>query len=437
MKVIKFFFISIISLSLFASCKKDSTTTTPPVTTLTPAMARDSLYYIMQDWYLWNTVMPTVNKDNYADPYLLMDAMRYKPLDKWSFVVPYDQFMAQMQGSFVGHGFRIGLDDADNARIVVIYSGAPLYADSVRRGWIVKTINGTAIAPILKSNDATAYSNLIGPSNAGITNVFVFQKPDGKEKTISSTKSSFTLNSVLLADTLHLSTGIVGHLVFESFIAPSETELASAFAFFNSAGVNDLILDLRYNGGGYLYIAQQLASYIAGSANAGSTFIKLIYNNRHLDQNYTYPLITTSSPLTLSKVVVITTRETASASESVMNGLKPYINVVSIGDTTDGKPVGMNGGDIGKKYFIAPVTFKYVNKNDQGDFFAGIAPDHLATDDITHNFSDREELLLKAAISYIETGSFPVKKSAYEFQRHPQFSEKPDWMKNVFDIKKK
>ena len=69
-------------------------------------MARDTLYDIMNEWYYWNDVMPAVNKDNYADPYLLMDAMRYKPLDRWSFVADYNEFMAQMQGSFVGHGFQ-------------------------------------------------------------------------------------------------------------------------------------------------------------------------------------------------------------------------------------------------------------------------------------------------------------------------------------------
>ena len=75
--------IVILSLSLFASCKKDKVA---PSATLTPAMARDSLYDVMNEWYYWNEVMPAVNKTDYADPYLLMEAMRYKPLDKWSFV---------------------------------------------------------------------------------------------------------------------------------------------------------------------------------------------------------------------------------------------------------------------------------------------------------------------------------------------------------------
>jgi carboxyl-terminal processing protease len=432
MSIKRILVIVILAVSIFASCKKDN----PPSTaTLTPAMARDSLYLIMKDWYYWNDVMPNVNKDNYADPYLLMDAMKYKPLDKWSFVADYDQFTAQMQGSFVGHGFRIGLDDANNARILLIYSGSPLYTQGVRRGWIVKKINDTDVAPVLLSHDPNAYPNLIGPSEAGVTNKFLFQTPEGKDSTIMSTKTTFTLNSVLLYDTLHLSSGITGHMVFDAFIAPSEGELATAFAYFAANGVQDLILDLRYNGGGYLYIAQELASYITGNANHGSDFVRLTYNSLHQDQNVTFPLLTTLSPLSLSRIVVITTRGTASASEAVMNGLKPYMNVISIGDTTNGKPVGMNGGDIGKKYFIAPITFKYVNKNGEGDFFDGIPPIALVTDDISRDFNDRAELCLNAAISYLETGSVSTKR-AFGFQPHMQFSEKPAWLNNAFVIKK-
>jgi carboxyl-terminal processing protease len=420
--------ILILSLSLFASCKKDKVA---PSTTLTPAMARDSLYDVMNEWYYWNEDMPAVNKTNYADPYLLMDAMRYKPLDKWSFVADYDEFMAEMEGSFVGHGFRMGLDDADNARISLIYSRSPLYAEGVRRGWIVKKINNKDVAPILLARDPAAYINLIGPGEAGITNTFLFQKPDGTEQTITSTKSEFSLNSVILYDTLHLSSGITGHIVFDSFIQPSGQELATAFSYLASNGAKDLILDLRYNGGGYLYIAQQLASYIAGNAYKGNDFIRLTFNSNHQSSNATIPLISTDSPLSLSRILFITSRGTASASESVMNGLVPFMNVISIGDTTDGKPVGMSTGEIGKKYFIAPITFKYVNKNGQGDFFDGIAPDVLISDDISHDFNDRQELCLKAAISYLETGSVSG-KSSKEFKRHPQYSEKPEWMKNAF-----
>jgi C-terminal processing protease CtpA/Prc len=435
----KLIFFTIIFLALVSSCKKEDP---PPVDdnpVLTDAMARDSLYYLMKQWYYWVDSMPAVTKENYSDPYKLLDAMRYQPRDRWSFVADYNEFIAEMQGTFVGHGFRIGLDDADIARIALIYSKSPLYTEGVRRGWIVEKINDVEIAPILKSGDGTAYSNLIGPGTAGITNKFLFKKPDNTEVTISSTKSSFTLNSVILYDTLHLTSGkIAGHLVFESFIEPSEAELTTAFAYFKANGVTDLILDLRYNSGGYLYIAQELASYIAGNGPVNSVFASLNYNRMRQDQNSSFKFISTPSPLSLNRLAVITTRLTASASEAVMNGLVPLMEVVSIGDTTNGKPTGMNGWEVGKKYFFWPVTFKIVNKDGNGDYFSGIAPGRVVSDDITHDFTDRKEFCLNEAIHFLETGSVSTKsiRGIQPFYRHRQFSEKPSWMNNGFSVVK-
>lgn len=416
----------LIFLILFGSCRKNDTV---PVRDVTPAMARDSLFDLMNQWYYWYNLMPIVTKENFDDPYKLMDTMRYKPLDRWSFVADYDEFNAEMQGEFVGHGFRIGLDDAGIARIAMIYSQSPLYKDGVRRGWIVKKIGDHEIAPILQSGNAAAYADAIGPSTAGITNIFLFQNPiDGKDVTISSTKSNFILNTVLLYETIQLSSGITGHLVFDSFIEPSVQELATAFAFFKENNVKDLILDLRYNSGGYLFIAQTLASYIAGDGKAGTTFANLQYNNKHQSQNSIYPFVTSQYPLNLTRLVVITTRSTASASEAVMNGLKgANINVVSIGDLTNGKPTGMNGWDVGKKYWFWPVTFKMINALGQGEYFEGIAPAKLVLDDITHDFGDKEELCLKEAIYYLENGLVSTKGSS-DFIRYPQFSEKPSWI---------
>ena len=359
----KLLFVTLILSTLYTSCRKDNIApdNTPADTTLTPAMARDSLYYIMKDWYYWYNMpeaagVTAVNKGNYKDPYELLEAMRYKARDRWSIVVDYDVFMAELQGTFVGHGFRIGVDDSGNARIVMIYNKSPLYAKGVRRGWIVKKINGVDPAPLI-SGDLTAYINLIGPGEAGRTNIFLFKRPDGSEVTDTSAKSSFTVNTVLLYDTLHLSSGVTGQLVFESFYNPAPEELATAFAFFKANNIKDLILDLRYNPGGDLLIAQTLASYIAGNLPISTAFAKLTHNDKHQNENITVPFKTTSSPLAISKLVVITSRSTASASEDVMNGLKPFVNVVSIGDTTDGKPTGMYSWYIGKKYAMLPVSF--------------------------------------------------------------------------------
>lgn len=424
--------LTIIILALFSSCKKDDNDPVIVDKEITDAMARDSLYFLMKQWYYWYNLMPSVVKETYADPYELLEAMRYKELDKWSFVADYNEFIAEMQGEFVGHGIRIGIDDSDKARIAMIYSKSPLYTSGVRRGWIVKTVNGKDIAQIILSGNATEYDNVMGASTAGVTNNFVFIKPDGTEEAISSTKTSFTINSVLVADTLHLSGGkIAGHLVFESFIQPSSQELAEAFAYFKSCSVTDLILDLRYNSGGYLYVAQELASYIAGNALASSksTFAILTYNDKSQRWNESYPFKTINSPLDLSRLVVITSRLTASASEAVMNGLKPYIDVIAVGDTTLGKPMGMNGWEVGEKYFFWPITFKMVNKNNEGEFFDGIPPRKTSSDDIAHDFVSRNEECLKEAIKYLETGSFSSKGFS-DFYRHPQYSEKPSWVQN-------
>lgn len=431
--------LSIILLALFSSCKKDDNEPVIVDKEITDAMARDSLYFLMKQWYYWYNLMPSVVKETYADPYELLEAMRYKELDKWSFVADYNEFIAEMQGEFVGHGIRIGIDDSDKARIAMIYSKSPLYASGVRRGWIVKTVNGKDIAQIIISGNATEYDNVMGASTAGVTNNFVFIKPDGTEAAIASTKTSFTINSVLVADTLHLAGGkIAGHLVFESFIQPSSEELAQAFAFFKSCNVTDLILDLRYNSGGYLYVAQELASYIAGNALASSksTFAILTYNDKNQRWNESYPFKTINSPLDLSRLVVITSSLTASASEAVMNGLKPYLNVVAVGDTTLGKPMGMNGWEVGEKYFFWPITFKMVNKNNEGEFFDGIPPQKTSSDDITHDFVSRNEECLKEAIKYLETGSFSSKGKSV-FYRHPQYSEKPSWVQNGLGIIRK
>jgi hypothetical protein len=113
-----------------------------------------------------------------------------------------------------------------------------------------------------------------------------------------------------------------------------------------------------------------------------------------------------------------------------MNGLKGFVTVVSIGDTTNGKPTGMNGWDIGKKYYFWPVTFKIVNAANQGEYFNGIYPDKLTEDDITHDFDDRNESSLKEAIYYLENGSVSAKGVSLKrsFYKSKQFSEKPSWV---------
>jgi len=430
----KSIFILFITILGMSSCKKEVPSLVPPTV---DEQARDYLYDAMNQVYLWYNLMPVVVKTNYPDPYKLLDAMEYKTLDRWSFVETYDEFQAQNQGSFVGHGISLGLDSVSNTvRIAQIYQKSPLYSKGVRRGWIVNKINGTDLLSIFKSKDGVAYNQLIGPSQAGITNTFRFQTPDGKDSTISTTKSEFTLNTVIIADTLHLKSGITGHLVFDQFIPPSNHELDSAFAFFKQNNIKDLIVDLRYNGGGDLNVLTNMASYVAGSAKYNTPFLKLTYNDKNTSYNVTFNFNSVSSPLSITKLMVITTRGTASASEDFINGLRPSLDVRTIGGTTNGKPVGMSGIQYKTNYMFFPITFTVVNSAGNGDFYSGIVPEKIVPDDLTLDWRDRNEACLKEAIYYLEHGTVSAKGLNVEHQTSVLFTEKPEKFNNAYILRK-
>jgi len=429
----KLFIILFLTILGFSSCKKEVTRAV--IAPTLDEQARDYLYDAMNEYYFWYNLMPVVVKTDYKDPYELLDAMEYKTLDRWSFVQTYTEYQAQNQGSFVGHGISLGLDQDSKVRIAQIYKNSPLYSNGVRRGWIVKNLNGTDLAPIFIARDNAAYSQVIGPSTAGVTNTFLFQIPDGRDSTITSTKTSFTLNTVIVYDTLHLKSGITGHLVFDQFIPPSNQELATAFAFFQQNSITDLIVDLRYNGGGDLSVLTNMASYLAGEAKFNTTFLKITFNDKNTVYNTSYNFNPIAYPLNLTKLVFICTRGTASASEDLINGLKPDLAVRCIGDTTNGKPVGMIGIPYNTDYMFWPISFAVVNSADQGDFYKGFAPDKYVPDDITHDWSDRKELCLSEAIYFLEHGNF-TSKGIYGYQRSIQFSEKPGKNNNAYIIKK-
>ena len=436
----KLIFILIITILGLSSCKKDVLPVVVAPVVVAPTvdeLARDYLYTQMNLYYLWYNLMPVVVKTDYKTPYELLKAMEYKTLDRWSFVQTYQEFLNMNQGAFVGHGISMGLDPSNQVRIAQIYLRSPLYPLGVRRGWIVKNINGIDLARIFISKDSAAYNHAIGHSTVGLINTFLFQTPEGKDITITSAKDSFKLNTVIFADTLHLKSGITGHLVFDQFIPPSNQELQTAFTYFSQNNIKDLIVDLRYNGGGDLNVLTNMASYVAGAAQLYKPFLTLTFNDKNTSYNGTYNFNSVNSPQSLSKVIVITTRGTASASEDFINGLKPYLDIRTLGDTTNGKPVGMLGFQYQTSYMFFPITFSLVNSAGQGGFYNGFVPDKYVPDDITHDWNDRNEACLKEAIYYLENGNVSA-KGFYVNEKQPSviFSEKSGKINNIYIIKK-
>ncbi|HSG50675.1 MAG TPA: S41 family peptidase, partial [Rheinheimera sp.] len=182
-------------------------------------------------------------------------------------------------------------------------------------------------------------------------------------------------------------------------------ELEQAFAEFAAQGVNELVLDLRYNGGGLIRVANQLSTQIAQNAVQNQIFVKYQYNDKNTAKNTTtrFSLGQGQTVLNLDRVFVLTTDGTCSASEMVINSLSPFVDVVQVGSRTCGKPVGMQPDAIGS-YVLFAINFQTVNALDQGDYFDGLAPTCAVADTIVGDWGVSNDPLYAEARQYITSG---------------------------------
>jgi carboxyl-terminal processing protease len=217
---------------------------------------------------------------------------------------------------------------------------------------------------------------------------------------------------------------VVGYVFFRQFVQPSIAALDEAFAALRQAGATELVLDLRYNGGGLLDVAVHLASLIGDVTLRGQVFATLQHNDRNRDLDETYRFETIANPLRLSRLVVITTRSSASASELLISGLRPYLPVTVVGDRTFGKPVGQYAIDLCNRV-VLPVAFITLNARGEADYFNGIAADCIAADDAGHELGTVEEASLAEALTVIRTGSCsPGGVAARSLRRAPRLGRR-------------
>lgn len=236
-------------------------------------------------------------------------------------------------------------------------------------------------------------------------------KKNGDLISIHMEKTVVNINTVLHHSIIQNGNEKVGYLVFHSFLATSKAELVDVFNDFKAAGVTKMILDLRYNGGGLVDVAQSLASAMVTTNTATDLFTVLKYNDKHQDLNNEFFFLSLENELDLEQVTLITTGATASASESVINGLKPFVDVKTVGSTTFGKPVGMNGFEFCGNVML-PITFAGFNQDGEGDFFDGISADCAAEDDLGFSFGDVKGPMLSEALAVSQSGSCSSAKAA-------------------------
>ncbi|MBX2814847.1 MAG: hypothetical protein KTR24_02575 [Saprospiraceae bacterium] len=387
-------FLLLASLLVFSNCNKDA----EPGPSANDC--RQGVYDIVQEWYLWKDRLPaSFNPADYETPAAVMEALRYKEDDRWSSVSDLEAFQQFFEeGTFVGIGVGLQYDSEQNIWITYVYEDSPAAQAGVERGWRLVTLGGQDVTMI---DDVDA---AFGADEAGISLDMGFLDRDGMAHDLKVTKATVNINTVLHQQVLTTGAGKVGYLVFKNFIETSRTELNDAFADFQAAGIDELILDFRYNGGGRVNIATLLAGHIAPLSADNQVLLQYLHNEDKQSENSTVT-IDKQGALDFSRLVILTTDGTASASELMINGLRPYMDVVLIGGPTHGKPVGSYGFQCGGEFAVSPIAFRVANADGISDYFDGIEQDFESNDDLTRNFGDTQEQMLSDAIQYLETGS--------------------------------
>jgi len=356
------------------------------------------VYRLMNDTYLWYDTVPFLDPLVFDSPEDLLDNIRYGELDRWSYITDqeeYDNYYEE--GRYIGFGFSL-LDRGEGTVVRYVFDGSPADRSGMERGDTVIEINGKTIEEI---ETADEWDTVFGADEVGVTAGLLLGKPDGSREAITLEKEWININTVLHYDIFEKGGVKVGYIVFNSFLMTSLNELTPVFTLFKDEGVTELVLDLRYNGGGRTVVAKYLADLVGGKNTDGRVFQNFVHNDRYPDWDSSVRFSAYSISLDLDRLIVIATGSTASASEVVINGLRPFIDVIIIGGVTSGKPVGMYGHDFCDKH-ISPVEFNVTNSDGEGDYFDGIPPDCEAVDDVTRQFGDISEDSLQEALYYLD-----------------------------------
>ena len=448
---IKIVFLLVLSLLVTVNCDTKDDLQVPE-----SVQVNDFVWKGMNLYYLWQNDVENLNDHRFANQSQLNDylATYSNPMDLFQslrvpttldrFSVIFDNYTT-LEGILAGTTLNNGVDFALKyktgstteifgwVRYIIPNSNASL--KNIKRGDLFYAVNGMPLTTLnyreLLAN--TTYTlNLADYTNGSIT-------PNGTS--VDVTKTNLSENPVLLSNVINEGSHTIGYLVYNGFYPGYESQLNAAFTQLKAQQITDLVLDLRYNSGGSIATATRLASMITGQFN-GQLFAKEQWNNKlqaywndtnpaQLIDNFTNVLGNGApiSSLHSSKIYIITSKSTASASELVINGLKPYIDVIQIGDVTTGKNVGSvtlydspsfkrQNRSTKHRYAMQPIVLKTVNKAGFGDYQQGLQPNfsHLENLGNLGILGTSEEPLLQTAINQILANGKQSQATTINFQ---------------------
>tara|TARA_R110001583_G_scaffold191529_4_gene356792 strand:- start:4957 stop:6423 length:1467 start_codon:yes stop_codon:yes gene_type:complete len=447
MKNLKVLFLFFLISSLVTSCFKDNDDKLISVSEI-----NDFVWKGMNSWYNWQTQVPDLadskkdNSNNY-DAYLkqfqkpedLFNSVIYQKdvIDRFSwFIDDYIIQEQQFQGISKSFGMRFQSVQINSSGDIIIYvryvaNNSPASAANIKRGDIISALNGTLL-------NTTNFSDLVNTLNNDTVTLSFATENNGiltptEDKTITAT--IVYENPVYLSKVFNDINGKkVGYLVYNQFVTSYNDELNAAFATFKSENIDELILDLRLNGGGSVETSSYLASMIYANAGEGK-FADLTFNSKHENENGSYNFSNTLNVYNTNnkktgeetinrlsssiRLYILISGSTASASEMIINGLKPYMPVKLIGTTTYGKNVGSitlydspstdfqdrASANPNHTNAMQPIVFQIFNKNGESDYTQGFVPDiEVKEYEYWNNilpFGDENEAVLKVALDDI------------------------------------
>ena len=438
-KPINIFSFIVISLSLWllSSCAQDRSGEYEAL------IGQDKwIYETMSKYYLWNSDMPTMEEDNFftdAETFfksLLSKSCRNGKGDSFSYIEKNESTTTKSvhfgKSSTYGFDFVLyedptGISTHKYARVIYVMPDSPAYKAHLKRGQWIESVNGETLT-------SDNYTELINGNGISLT-IDSLVDNDGtytwsKDGDYNIEASYYMEDNPFYVDSVYtVNNKKIAYLMYNSFsTGPDDSadettysdQMKRIFQKFKAAQPDAFILDLRYNPGGYVTMAQKLASLLVPQANLGKTFCSLEYNDKNQDLNSSYSLdanYASGANLNLSKIYILTGEYTASASELVINGLIPYMgkdNVVLIGATTVGKNVAAKAftQDNDNQYTIYPIVATCYNSDHSSDYVSGFSPtysvDEIKSYSSLQPLGSTNELLLAYAIDLITNNSTTI-----------------------------
>jgi len=398
-------------------------TPTPTTGACSLSARQDFADQVLGEWYLFPSLLAPVNRSTVSNLDDYLDARvapaRAQNRDRFfTFATSIAQENALINsGSSAGFGIRLSYDSI-NRRLFVVeaYEGTAALAAGLDRGTEITAIGTTSanlqsVSSLFASGGSQAVADALGPSTAGVSRVLRFTPAGGASQDRTVTKTDFPLDPIsdrygfsIIPDGARR----IGYINLRTFIiADAATQLRSVFGTLNAQGVSELIVDLRYNGGGLVSVGDTFGD-LMGRGRVGQVWSREVLRASKASENSTQLFRNEANAIAPTKVAFITTGASASASELVINSMLPYLgnNMALVGANSFGKPVGQFAFDLSAcDLRIRAVAFQTVNANNQGEYYSGLAsvvPNTCrAGDDITRPLGDPQEASIAAALDFL------------------------------------